>query len=133
MQKKPIEKNQIIVGGTIETLDRKIITALQDAGYQVVFACNNKELLAGLTQSANTVAIIIDGDRDSFSLIPISYRKKHRTTFSTVLIFTSRFRITAVAHALQEGFDEFLAKPVGKEELLSVIRKAEKNKKSINQ
>jgi FixJ family two-component response regulator len=43
------------------------------------------------------------------------------------------FRLSAVALALQEGFDEFLAKPIGKEELLSVIKKAGKNKKSNNQ
>jgi DNA-binding NtrC family response regulator len=133
MQKGLIHKRQIIVGGSVDTLGGKNITALQDTGYQVVFASDSNEVQVKCTDSAGTVAIIIDGDMDGFLSHSASLNKHNCKVISPVLILISKFRISAVALALQEGFDEFFAKPVGEEELLSVLKKADKNKKSINQ
>lgn len=123
MQKGLIHKRQIIVGGNVDTLGGKNITALQDAGYQVVFASDRHEVQAKCTDSAGTAAIIIDGDLDGFLPQCVSFSKRNCKVIPPVLILISKFRISAVAHALQEGFDEFLAKPVGEEELLSVLKK----------
>jgi DNA-binding response OmpR family regulator len=135
MQKKPIQKNQIIIGGSVDTLGRKNVRALQNAGYVLMYVSSGKEVREQCIHSPDTVAVIIDGDRDGFSPFCELVDNYHNKSSSPLIILTSVFRLSAVALALQEGFDEFLAKPIGKEELFSLIRKANKyskNYKSLN-
>jgi len=121
MQKELIHKRQIIVGGTAETLGYEIISALKKAGYKVVFASSRNEVTKLSENYDNIVAIIIDGDQNDFSPVSQPVEKFCITRITPLFILISEFRMSAVALALQEGYDEFLAKPVGADELLSIV------------
>ncbi|MDD4226136.1 MAG: hypothetical protein PHU98_07095 [Mariniphaga sp.] len=125
MQKELIHKKQIIVGGTTETLGSETITALQKVGYRVVFAFSGKEVTKLSVNNDNIVAIIIDRDQNDFSPVSQPVEKFCITRIAPLFILISEFRMSAVALALQEGYDEFLAKPVGADELLSILKNTE--------
>lgn len=79
------------------------------------------------TPGNSVAAIIVDGETTHADpqAIKTAFLKKGQAAPPIILITT--YRISAMAMALQSGYDDFLAKPVGPAEILAMINKAKQN------
>lgn len=82
-----------------------------------------------LNEMANgeVAAIIVDGDKthtDPKALKTAFLQKGHP---QPLIILISFFRLSAMAMALQYDYDEFLAKPIGPDQIRAMINKANQN------
>jgi DNA-binding response OmpR family regulator len=126
MPENTAHKRQMIVWSSPEMLGESVIRALQKEGYNMVFVASSLELekqfYGPVHTDTVTDTVLIDGDHAGVSLEEAAEKLRLGTSGSPLLILTSWFSITNMASALLAGFDEYVAKPVGKDELLAVLK-----------
>ena len=120
--KRESEK-QIMVGGDEHTLSKAMTEELKNEGYRITFARSRQDLMDKATDSSNVWAVIIDGDWKVFHFNNMVEEICKRLKTRPLFILTAHYSITAVVQAFQTGFHEFLAKPLGIEELLALFKK----------
>ena len=110
--------------GNKKNLSGDSLNELLAEGFGITYTPTLFDVLKNVQDSGlQNLIVLVDGDNISFPLTEIvtSIRKAAQT--KVLLIFTSRFRLNALAHALQAGFDEFLAKPVSKEAICALLKR----------
>lgn len=126
--RKTLFTYHLLIMGNDKTLSKNTIAHLNKKGVEVLFISGNKKSNQLKKKNAGFDAILIDYDQNSLNL-----PEKINALCSTQknkpkLILTAQFRTLAMAQAMQSGFDEFLAKPLHSTELITVIKKPNKNK-----
>ena len=121
MDAKP--KNKLIVFGDATTISEKTAGEIQSEGYGIIYAVAPGKGKFPLPPLSHVDAILVDGDQieGEMPFLPCIFKKPIGER--PLLIFTAAFRFAVIARALEAGFDEFLAKPIGKEELITLLRK----------
>lgn len=123
---KPEPEKQIIVGGDEHTFSEFTKSGLKAEGYHVTFCGDLMDLKNKASEAGHVCAVIVDGDMKAFSQINMhSEAFCKRQNKRPLLLLTAHYSLTTLAKTLQAGFDEFLAKPVGKEECIALINKHE--------
>lgn len=120
---KPESQRQIMIGGDEHTLSESTKSGLRAEGYQVTFSGDLMDLKNKASEACNVCAVIIDGDWKVFHFNNMVEEICEKLNTKPLFIFTAHYSITAFVHALKGGFDEFLAKPLGMEELITLINK----------
>ena len=119
-----IVKTHLLVVGNKKTLSGDSLNELLAEGFDITYTQRWNTIRKQTQNTAwQNYVILVDGDNTSTSLaeMVMSIRKEAQT--NVLLIFTSRFRMNALAHALQAGFDEFLAKPVSKDAICALLNR----------
>lgn len=123
---KPESQRQIMIGGDEHTLSESTKSGLKAEGYHITFCEDLMDLNNKASESGSVCALIVDGDTKAFTQIKmLSEAFAKRQSKRPLLLLTAHYSLTAIAKALQAGFDEFLAKQVGEEELIALINKHE--------
>lgn len=114
----------VIIGGNSFTLTDEAVREIQKAGWGVSYAKNHDEIKKALKQESRILAIIIDNDLPVFSFPIQKIQQFEMPSPKPLLILTAqKDHLVALAHALHSGFDEFLAKPISEEEILTLLDK----------
>lgn len=124
---EPPQSNQILIAGDYTTLSQQAAKQLNKSGFKTVYLRGKKPVEDYLQQTDAYRAVIVDGDKGSNELglqfkNAVVSGKAH-----PLLILTAQFRRTMMALALQTGFDEFLAKPIGAKEIIALIAEKRNN------
>lgn len=115
----------IIILGDTSTLDEDTYIKLNREGYIILFASDDKGLVALCHNHSNILVIIIDGDVKELSLPQLDNAIKETSIHKYKLVLLSSFRISAMKQALMYGFDEFIAKPISFNEFRALLIKSE--------
>lgn len=100
----------------------KQVSVLRQDDIAVNYVIDRSELIDALQDKQAVDAVIVDGDMIAESLHELVAAIRRQYTKAPLLILASNFRMSAMAYALQAGFDEFMAKPVGNEELITLVK-----------
>jgi len=116
----------LLVAGNDATIDEKLRRQLNVQGVEIAYARTPNSLTSYLQNSGAFDAVLVDGDE----MDTVWIRNINPESFlsNPLLILTSVFRTSAMALALQAGFDEFLAKPVSKEALCALLNRKNQQK-----
>jgi len=118
------EKNRkLVIMGMPDTIKDKVIFSLEAEGFDVIRVVTRHELLQYTQDYPSIDALLVDGDQQTGDFQPIIKKIKSHLNYKPLLVFTSHFRLGALANAVSSGFDEFLAKPVGMDELKTLLNK----------
>jgi len=116
--------NIVLIGGDSLTITDEVSREIYKAGWEVFYAKNDDELKTALKHQSQILAVIIDNDLPVFSFPNQKIPKSELSSPKPLWILTAqKNHLMAMAHALQKGFDEFLAKPLRKEELMIMLNK----------
>lgn len=118
----------LLVAGSYTTLPKKLCHQLNDRGVEILFAATREKLTGYLHESISFDAVLVDHDENSAASVTEIINRGNKPANHPLLILTSKFRTSSMALALQAGFDEFLAKPLHATELMTIIKKSNKNK-----
>jgi DNA-binding response OmpR family regulator len=111
----------LLVAGNDATIDEKLRRQLNVQGVEIAYAQTPNSLNRYLQIPGAFDAVLVDGDEMDTTMIRII--KPESLQYNPLLILTSVFRTSAMALALQAGFDEFLAKPVRKDTLCALLNR----------
>jgi DNA-binding response OmpR family regulator len=111
----------LLVAGNDATINKKLRRQLNGLGVEIAYAQTPESLTSYLQTPGVFDAVLVDGDEMDSTLIKIINTESFQS--DPLLILTSVFRTTAMALALQSGFDEFLAKPVSKEAICALLNR----------
>ena len=115
-------KKLVLMGGQ-STLHQRVIFSIEAEGIDIIRVETSQELLQSLVDYSPIDAILVDGDQKTYDFQNLIKKIKYYLNDKPLLIFTSQFRLGALANAVQSGFDEFLAKPVGEAEIKTLLNK----------
>lgn len=124
---KPPQSNQILIAGDYTTLSQQAAKQLNQSGFKAVYLRGKKPVEDYLQQTDAYRAVIVDGDK---GITELGLQIKNAVVSGKahpLLILTAQFRRTMMALALQSGFDEFLAKPIGAKEIIALIAEKRNN------
>ena len=110
--------------GMTDTLQDKVIFSIEAEGFDVIRVETCHELLQHAQDYPSVDTILVDGDQQTEDFQHIIQKIQSYLNYKPFLIFTSCFRLGALANAVSSGFDEFLAKPVGVGELKTLLNKS---------
>ncbi len=107
---------------------------LQSEGYQVKVATDPVVKIEGIADANQTLAVLFDHQGDALETSKILRSLRAQFGKDTMMVFMHEFSVEAVKSAVAAGFNEYLAKPVGHEALLSLLSKRKKadNPKKIS-
>lgn len=117
------KNKKLILMGMTDTLKDKGIFSIEAEGFDIIHAETQQELLQYTLDYSPIYAILVDGDQQTYDFQNLIKKIKYYLNDKPLLIFTSQFRMGALANAVRAGFDEFLAKPVGEEEIKTLLNK----------
>lgn len=117
------KNKKLVIMGMTGTLKDKDIFSIEAEGFDVIRVETSKDLLQCTRNYPSIDTILFDGDQQTEDFQPIIQKIKTQLNYNPLLILTSHFRLGALANAVYSGFDEFLAKPVGEDELKALLNK----------
>ncbi len=109
--------------GSEATLTKDTIGLLHDNDVELVFAgsATNPDLI--FQKISKCHAVLIDKDTCTGEMALKIAQEANQLHPRPLLIMTSKFRSSAMALALQAGFDEFLARPVSKGAICALLNR----------
>lgn len=119
----------VVIISSNQLTDNEIDVALFKKGYTVEFYRALHLIPAVSIRTGKYRAVIVDDDSKD-SLMPSGYHQvrslKLMSASQTSFIFIASYNMETVQRAVDAGFDEYLAKPVSAEEIISVLKKMNK-------
>lgn len=119
-------KYVIVIDGDAQHAE-KVHTFLQSAGYGVKSADSIGSLFKTRNDAENIVAVLFDHQGDNENIKQNIKKLKEEFGSETLMVLMHKFCVDALRAAVLAGFNEFLAKPVGKDELLSLLKRKKKS------
>ncbi len=107
------------------TVRQMVSFTLSDAGYQIVEACDGKDALSKLGDSATIDMLITDlnmPNLDGIELIK-NVRTQPRHKFVPILMLTTESQETKKQQGKAAGASGWIVKPFGATQLVDVVRK----------
>lgn len=101
----------------------ELSTVLLAEGYGVIMVDDLNVMLRIKTEKETVVAVLFDYEGQDSTLISHLMQLRENFGSSTLMVLMQKFSVEAFRAAVAAGFNEFLAKPVGREELVSLIKR----------
>ncbi len=115
-------KRVLVIDADVKHTDR-LKAELLGKGYQVESLPDITEALSGKTHADDVLAILIQKDNSEADPEMKQSIKKLKEKFShtTMMVMMDKFSIESLRLAVNAGCQEFLAKPVGRDQLLPIL------------
>ncbi|HMM12667.1 MAG TPA: hypothetical protein PKE03_11290 [Bacteroidales bacterium] len=99
---------------------------LLSEGFAMMYFPACQEALDHILDIANACAVLIDFDESEKEIILLLSELKKLAQKTIIFIAVGTFNLNDFRSAVMAGFHEYLAKPLGKDNLISILRRAGK-------
>lgn len=118
-----MSKKRILVVDDDESLRRVMQMQLEEAGYEVITACQGQDALA-LMEDVTPALVITDLKMPGISGLELLRELREAYAETTVIIITAFGTVSTAVEAMKAGAYDYITKPVDYEQLMLVVNRA---------
>lgn len=115
----------VIVGSGLEQVD-KLNAVLKSEGYSVMVFPASRDAPNHIMEITNAGFVLVDCDENSSDINKLISSLRQFASKSITFIGLGTFSLNALRAALLMGFHEYMAKPIGSEKLILLIKSISK-------